>query len=319
MPTKHGRSIMPFIRGRENGSSRGPSDKDGASDAEITRRFPNIQISARAARPTPPAEWTFRASLLPKSVAALNHDRAMRRWMCIAFIIVVVLMTPVWIGMTLAVNNANARTDEERSVSVDLARQKARFRNVSEITEALDDIDKVNVSTLYGEIEWQKLVVGLNSALPTGASYTSLQLSEYQPATAGTGSSSSSSSSSESSQGATVWAANGVIQATFTVESPDFVSAEAFISNFHSIDGYISGDISSIVGTSGSGYTYTGTVSIDLTGNTTARSDSAANTKDDEKLLAELRKNLRNEASGTATSGTSGSSSRTADSSTTGE
>ena len=153
---------------------------------------------------------------------------------------------------------------------------------------------------------------GLNGALPANGKYTNLKLSEYQ-----LGGDNQSSSSSTGDNASSVWASKGVISIDFTVQSPDFVSAETFISNFSHINGYMTGDVSSITNGSDSdqGYTYTGSVSIDLTDNTTSRGDNSAGADNSHRaLLKQLRENLTKTASGTeagnasASNGTSNSS-----------
>ena len=165
---------------------------------------------------------------------------------------------------------------------------------------------------LYDEIDWYKVADGLNGALPANGKYTNLKLSEYQ-----LGGDNQSSSSSTGDNASSVWASKGVISIDFAVQSPDFVSAEAFISNFSHINGYMTGDVSSITNGSDSnqGYTYTGSVSIDLTDNTTSRGDNSAGAVDSHRvLLKQLRENLAKTASGTeagnasASNGTSNSS-----------
>lgn len=101
--------------------------------------------------------------------------------------------------------------------------------------------------------------------------------------------------------------------------SKDFVTAKTFIKNFSTVTGYVDGDISSISGSDSGGYTYTGTVSLDLTDNTTSRSDNAGGVETtDRELLTTLRNKLRAQAGVTGSSSSSSSSSATS-SSTSGE
>ena len=95
---------------------------------------------------------------------------------------------------------------------------------------------------------------------------------------------------------------NGVISADFTIESPNFYSAKDFINNFASIPTYKTGYVSSITKNDSEGgttYTYTGTISLVMDGNTTSRSDNSAGaTQANRDLLAKLRASLDKAASG---------------------
>lgn len=133
--------------------------------------------------------------------------------------------------------------------------------------------------------------------MPAGGQYTNLELKSYQI---------SGANGSSDSNTATVWSGNSVVSVGFTIDSPDFISAKDFIGNFAAIPTCQTGYVSSITKNDSEGgttYTYTGTVSLNMTDNTTSRSDNFAGVKAaDRELLAKLRKNLDQEASGKAAS-----------------
>ena len=244
------------------------------------------------------ADWRLRSNLLPKSIAVINRDRMVQRIMTLAVVVMLIFSVLVTIFMKIVVVATQSQTENQRQLAMSLQQTKAKYADVEKIVTASDDTQKVLVSTLYGEIDWQTVATNLNSALPANTSYTSLQLTEFQPETTG-----SSSSSSSSSTAGDVWGSGAVIDVAFTVKSTDFVTAKTFITNFSKITGYIVGDISSISGSPGEGYTYTGTVSLDLTGNTTSRGDSAGGAETvNRELLDTLRKDLRSQAGVTTSS-----------------
>ena len=254
----------------------------------------------------------MRANLMPKSIIALNRDRAIKY--LLAYVLAAVLIAAIVVSgvMMAQVGFANHRTDKAQEHSIALQKQRAKYKDVEDTLNLLTDSQVARVSMLYDEIDWYKVADGLNGALPANGKYTNLKLSEYQ-----LGGDNQSSSSSTGDNVSSVWASKGVISIDFTVQSPDFVSAEAFISNFSHINGYMTGDVSSITNGSDSdqGYTYTGSVSIDLTDNTTSRGDNSAGAVDSHRaLLKQLRENLTKTASGTeagnasASNGTSNSS-----------
>ena len=249
---------------------------------------------------------------MPKSIIALNRDRAIKY--LLAYVLAAVLIAAIVVSgvMMAQVGFANHRTDKAQEHSIALQKQRAKYKDVEDTLNLLADSQVARVSMLYDEIDWYKVADGLNGALPANGKYANLKLSEYQ-----LGGDNQSSSSSTGDNASSVWASKGVISIDFTVQSPDFVSAEAFISNFSHINGYMTGDVSSITNGSDSdqGYTYTGSVSIDLTDNTTSRGDNSAGADNSHRaLLKQLRENLTKTASGTeagnasASNGTSNSS-----------
>lgn len=270
--------------------------------------------SKRSGKAETPDQWVMRANLMPKSIIALNRDRAIKY--LLAYVLGAVLIAAIVVtGVMMAqVGLANHRTDKAQEHSIALQKERAKYKDVEDTLNLLSDGQVARVSMLYDEVDWYKVADGLNGALPANGKYTNLKLSEYQLG----GDNQSSSSSSGSDNASSVWASKGVISVDFTVQSPDFVSAEAFISNFSHINGYMTGDVSSITNGSDSnqGYTYTGTVSIDLTDNTTSRSDNSAGADDSHRaLLKKLRENLTQTASGAATGNASASSGTSSNSS----
>lgn len=268
--------------------------------------------SKRSGKAETPDQWVMRANLMPKSIIALNRDRAIKY--LLAYVLAAVLIAAIVVSgvMMAQVGFANHRTDKAQEHSIALQKQRAKYKDVEDTLNLLADSQVARVSMLYDEIDWYKVADGLNGALPANGKYTNLKLSEYR-----LGGDNQSSSSSTGDNTSSVWASKGVISIDFTVQSPDFVSAEAFISNFSHINGYMTGDVSSITNGSDSdqGYTYTGSVSIDLTDNTTSRGDNSAGAVDSHRaLLKQLRENLTKTASGTeagnasASNGTSNSS-----------
>lgn len=175
------------------------------------------------------------------------------------------------------------------------AKEKAQFKDVEDTLNSLDDAQKAKIAMLYDEMDWMKVADSLNSSLPEGGQYTNLELKSFQIA-------SSNNSSSSSDNTSTVWSGNGVISADFTIESPNFYSAKDFINNFASIPTYKTGYVSSITKNDSEGgttYTYTGTISLVMDGNTTSRSDNSAGaTQANRDLLAKLRASLDKAASG---------------------
>lgn len=253
-----------------------------------------------------PDQWVMRANLMPQSIIALNRDRAIKY--LLAYVLAVVIIAAVAISgvMMVQVGMANHRTDKAQEHSIALQKERAKYKDVEDTLNMLADSQVARASMLYDEIDWYKVAEGLNGALPAGGQYTNLQLSEYQLG----GDNQSSSSSSDNAS--FVWASKGVISVDFTVKSPDFISAKDFIANFANIKGYMTGDVSSITNGSDSnqGYTYTGTVSIDMTDNTTSRSDNSAGADDSHRaLLKKLRENLVNTAGGTVAGNASASGS----------
>ncbi|WP_300768552.1 hypothetical protein [uncultured Bifidobacterium sp.] len=267
------------------------------SDIDVGSMF----SSRKGKAPESPDKWTMRANLLPSSVAAINRDRFIKQIMVVAFLVVVVISLIVTLVMGVLVSNAEQRTEDQRTLSLSLAATKARYNDVQKVLDTTSDIQSSRVGTLYAEIDWPTVTDNLDDVLPSGATYTTLTLSEYQLS----GSSSSSSSSSSTSS---IWGASGAIQASFTVSSPTFITAKDFIANFKKIPGYLTGVVSSISGGGDSGYTYTGTVSIDLEDNTTSRSDNAGGAdSSDRALVSKLRTSLTEAARGTSTSSSSSS------------
>ena len=186
------------------------------------------------------------------------------------------------------------RVEVAQEKTISLQKEKAQFKDTEDTLNSLDDSQKAKIAMLYDEMDWMKVANALNGALPEGGRYTNLELKSYQLA---------SSDSSSSDDSATVWSGNGVITVNFTIESPNFYSAKDFISNFAAIPTYKTGYVSSITKNSsddGTTYTYTGTVSLVMDGNTTSRSDNSAGAaKENRELLNKLRKSLNKAASGT--------------------
>lgn len=258
----------------------------------------------KAGKLDPPDTWTLRASLLPKSVIAVNRDRFIERILAIALVAVIGIALIVTLIMGVLVSNAERRTDDQRQLSLSLAQTKAKYNDVQTVIDQTNDIQLVRVGTLYAEINWPQVTDDLNKVLPSGASYTSLALSEYQ---INTGSASTGSSSGSSTGSTSIWGSTGVIAADFTVKSSSFISAKDFISNFKGLSGYLTGVVSSITGTDTDGYTYTGSVSIDLGTNTTDRSDNSGGVDNaNRKLVETLRKSLKQAASSSASTSSTG-------------
>ena len=303
---------------RNQRGKRGGDEGDVEKTSILSMDFSDIGqalsrgSSKRGGKAETPDQWVMRANLMPKSIIALNRDRAIKY--LLAYVLAAVLIAAIVVSgvMMAQVGFANHRTDKAQEHSIALQKQRAKYKDVEDTLNLLADSQVARVSMLYDEIDWYKVADGLNGALPANGKYTNLKLSEYQ-----LGGDNQSSSSSTGDNASSVWASKGVISIDFTVQSPDFVSAEAFISNFSHINGYMTGDVSSITNGSDSdqGYTYTGSVSIDLTDNTTSRGDNSAGAVDSHRaLLKQLRENLTKTASGTeagnasASNGTSNSS-----------
>lgn len=285
----------------QRGKRGGTAETDEEKTSILSMGFSDIgqalssSSTKRRGKAETPDHWAMRANLMPKSIIALNRDRAIKY--LLAYVLAAVLAAAVAVtGVMMAqVGLANHRTDKAQEQSIALQKQRAKYKDVEDTLNMLADSQVARVSMLYDEIDWYKVADGLNGALPANGKYTNLKLSEYQ-----LGGDNNSSFSDDNAS--SVWASKGVISVGFTVQSPDFVSAEAFISNFSHINGYMTGDISSITNGSDSdqGYTYTGSVSIDLADNTTSRSDNSAGADDSHRaLLKQLREDLTKTASGT--------------------
>lgn len=187
--------------------------------------------SKRSGKAETPDQWVMRANLMPKSIIALNRDRAIKY--LLAYVLAAVLIAAIVVSgvMMAQVGFANHRTDKAQEHSIALQKQRAKYKDVEDTLNLLADSQVARVSMLYDEIDWYKVADGLNGALPANGKYTNLKLSEYQ-----LGGDNQSSSSSTGDNASSVWASKGVISIDFTVQSPDFVSAEAFISNFSHIN-----------------------------------------------------------------------------------
>lgn len=273
------------------GTDKDATGKDcGKGKSALSFDLSSLGKTRKAARPDSPDTWTLRANLLPKSVIAVNRDRLIERILAIALVAVVAIALIVSLIMGVLVSNAEGRTEDQQQLALSLAQTKAKYNDVQKVIDQTNDIQLVRVGTLYAEINWPQVTDDLNKVLPSGASYTSLGLSEYQLSTGSTSTSSSSGSTG-------IWGSTGVIAADFTVKSSTFISAKDFISNFKGLSGYLTGVVSSITGSDADGYTYTGSVSIDLGTNTTDRSDNSGGVdNDDRKLVETLRKNLKQSA-----------------------
>lgn len=249
----------------------------------------------RSNKPENPADWTMRANLIPRSIVVLNRDRAIKYLLTYVLILVVAVAIAISVFMAVQSGLADHRVEVAQEKTISLQKEKAQFKDVEDTLNSLDDSQKAKISMLYDEMDWMKVANSLNGALPAGGQYTNLDLKSYQIVGAGNSSDSST---------ATVWSGNGVISVDFTIESPDFISAKDFIGNFAAIPTYQTGYVSSITENDSEGgttYTYAGTVSLNMTDNTTSRSDNAAGAKAaDRELLAKLRKSLDKAASGKA-------------------
>lgn len=222
-----------------------------------------------------PADWDTRANLLPRSIVSLNRDRAIKYLLTYVLIFVVAIAVIVSAFMGLQSSWADHRVNVAQQKTLSLQQEKAQFKDVEATLNSLDDSQKAKISMLYDEMDWMQVANSLNGALPAGGQYTSLELKSYQL-------SDSESGSSSTDDTATVWSGNGVITVDFSILSPNFISAKDFIANFADIPTYQTGYVKSITKNSkedGTTYTYEGTVSLKMDGNTTSRSDNSAGSK----------------------------------------
>lgn len=244
----------------------------------------------RKTQPTGPC-----ANLIPRSIVGLNRDRAIKYLLTYVLIGVLIVSLVVSVFMFAQSTWADHRVEVAQQKTISLQKEKAQFKDVEDTLNSLDDAQKAKIAMLYDEMDWMKVADSLNSSLPEGGQYTNLELKSFQIA-------SSNNSSSSSDNTSTVWSGNGVISADFTIESPNFYSAKDFINNFASIPTYKTGYVSSITKNDSEGgttYTYTGTISLVMDGNTTSRSDNSAGaTQANRDLLAKLRASLDKAASG---------------------
>lgn len=279
-----------------------PNTSDGEKGSLLSMNVSDIGnalkasgIGKRSAKPENPADWTMRANLIPRSIIGLNRDRAIKYLLTYVLIIVVIVSLALSAFMFVQSTWADHRVEVAQEKTFSLQKEKAQFKDTEDTLNSLDDSQKAKIAMLYDEMDWMKVANALNGALPEGGRYTNLELKSYQLA---------SSDSSSSDDSATVWSGNGVITVNFTIESPNFYSAKDFISNFAAIPTYKTGYVSSITKNSsddGTTYTYTGTVSLVMDGNTTSRSDNSAGAaKENRELLNKLRKSLNKAASGTS-------------------
>lgn len=254
-------------------------------------------IGKRGAAPENPADWTMRANLIPRSIVGLNRDRAIKYLLTYVLIGVLIVSLAVSVFMFAQSTWADHRVEVAQQKTISLQKEKAQFKDVEDTLNSLDDAQKAKIAMLYDEMDWMKVADSLNGSLPEGGQYTNLEFKSFQIASANNSSSSSDNTS-------TVWSDNGVISVDFTIESPNFYSAKDFINNFASIPTYKTGYVSSITKNDSEGgttYTYTGTISLVMDGNTTSRSDNSAGaTQANRDLLAKLRASLDKAASGQA-------------------
>ena len=244
-----------------------------------------------------PADWDTRANLLPRSIVILNRDRAIKYLLTYVLIFVIAIAVVVSAFMGLQSSWADHRVNVAQQKTLSLQQEKAQFKDVEATLNSLDDSQKAKISMLYDEMDWMQVANSLNGALPAGGQYTSLELKSYQL-------SDSNSGSSSAEDTATVWSGNGVITVNFSIVSPNFISAKDFIANFADIPTYQTGYVKSITKDSkedGTTYTYEGTVSLKMDGNTTSRSDNSAGADQQNRaLLEKLRKSLTKAAQGTS-------------------
>ncbi len=244
-----------------------------------------------------PADWDTRANLLPRSIVVLNRDRAIKYLLTYVLIFVIAIAVVVSAFMGLQSSWADHRVNVAQQKTLSLQQEKAQFKDVEATLNSLDDSQKAKISMLYDEMDWMQVANSLNGALPVGGQYTSLELKSYQL-------SDSNSGSSSTEDTATVWSGNGVITVNFSIVSPNFISAKDFIANFANIPTYQTGYVKSITKDSkedGTTYTYEGTVSLKMDGNTTSRSDNSAGADQQNRaLLEKLRKSLTKAAQGTS-------------------
>ena len=244
-----------------------------------------------------PADWDTRANLLPRSIVILNRDRAIKYLLTYVLIFVIAIAVVVSAFMGLQSSWADHRVNVAQQKTLSLQQEKAQFKDVEATLNSLDDSQKAKISMLYDEMDWMQVANSLNGALPAGGQYTSLELKSYQL-------SDSNSGSSSTEDTATVWSGNGVITVNFSIVSPNFISAKDFIANFADIPTYQTGYVKSITKDSkedGTTYTYEGTVSLKMDGNTTSRSDNSAGADQQNRaLLEKLRKSLTKAAQGTS-------------------
>ena len=252
-------------------------------------------IGKRSTAPENPADWTMRANLIPRSIVGLNRDRAIKYLLTYVLIGVLIVSFGGQRVHVRPIHMGGPRVEVAQQKTISLQKEKAQFKDVEDTLNSLDDAQKAKIAMLYDEMDWMKVADSLNSSLPEGGQYTNLELKSFQIA-------SSNNSSSSSDNTSTVWSGNGVISADFTIESPNFYSAKDFINNFASIPTYKTGYVSSITKNDSEGgttYTYTGTISLVMDGNTTSRSDNSAGaTQANRDLLAKLRASLDKAASG---------------------
>ena len=244
-----------------------------------------------------PADWDTRANLLPRSIVILNRDRAIKYLLTYVLIFVIAIAVVVSAFMGLQSSWADHRVNVAQQKTLSLQQEKAQFKDVEATLNSLDDSQKAKISMLYDEMDWMQVANSLNGALPAGGQYTSLELKSYQLSDSNNGSSSTEDT-------ATVWSGNGVITVNFSIVSPNFISAKDFIANFADIPTYQTGYVKSITKDSkedGTTYTYEGTVSLKMDGNTTSRSDNSAGADQQNRaLLEKLRKSLTKAAQGTS-------------------
>ena len=279
-----------------------PDTSDGQKGTLLSMNVSDISnalkaggIGKRSTAPENPADWTMRANLIPRSIVGLNRDRAIKYLLTYVLIGVLIVSLVVSVFMFAQSTWADHRVEVAQQKTISLQKEKAQFKDVEDTLNSLDDAQKAKIAMLYDEMDWMKVADSLNSSLPEGGQYTNLELKSFQIA-------SSNNSSSSSDNTSTVWSGNGVISADFTIESPNFYSAKDFINNFASIPTYKTGYVSSITKNDSEGgttYTYTGTISLVMDGNTTSRSDNSAGaTQANRDLLAKLRASLDKAASG---------------------
>ena len=303
--------VLGLVIGKKNkaNSHRGrgkeiayPDTSDGQKGTLLSMNVSDISnalkaggIGKRSTAPENPADWTMRANLIPRSIVGLNRDRAIKYLLTYVLIGVLIVSLVVSVFMFAQSTWADHRVEVAQQKTISLQKEKAQFKDVEDTLNSLDDAQKAKIAMLYDEMDWMKVADSLNSSLPEGGQYTNLELKSFQIA-------SSNNSSSSSDNTSTVWSGNGVISADFTIESPNFYSAKDFINNFASIPTYKTGYVSSITKNDSEGgttYTYTGTISLVMDGNTTSRSDNSAGaTQANRDLLAKLRASLDKAASG---------------------
>lgn len=238
--------------------------KKDATPAAVRRRAGGAQPALVA-----------RVDLLPPSVELRRRQSATLRLLGLGLAGLLLIAVAGSFATSFFAGDAERRLAEEQARSAQLITEQNQYLEVSGIKAQLGDHETAQMAALFLDIDWPRMMRELDAALPAG-----MVLNAETVTIRGV-----DTEAAAEAEGAVHLDAPGVIEISFTANTPVFESTTPLLTALANLTGYVSARVDAVNGGTEDGYTVAGVVQL----NASAFGGTARAAALDEELLVALR------------------------------